>query len=235
MEVGEVLELDAAAGKTSWTAVTNSSRKASYSAPRTCGLAEPEVERVGEQGLVVGADVQCDGQGDLGRHARAGDQRQLADRDAHAVDAQVAEAEDALPVGDHDEANVLLRPVAEDLLDPAPALDGEVEAAGPAEDVAELLAGLADGGGVDQRHEVGGVRHQRLVVERLVVVLQRGQVDVPVEVGGLMTELEEDAAELVLLGIDAFGDQAGQAEASRSGSVNAVDLFRRGSRSMWMP
>src|SRR5262249_46595790 len=149
----------------------------------------------------------------MGRHAGAGGvQGQLADGDAHAVDAEVAQAEDALAVGDDDEADVLLRPVAEDVLDAAFAVDGEVKSAGPAEDVAELLTGLAAGGGVDEGDEVSGVGHQRLVVKRLIVVLEGGQVNVPLDVGGLAAELKEDAAELVLLGVDALGDEAGQAE-----------------------
>src|SRR5262249_27999340 len=162
----------------------------------------------GEQGFVVGADVQRDGQGELGRHAGAGGvQGQLPDGDAHAVDPQVAQPEDALAVGDHDEADVLLRPVPQDLPQPPTPLDGEVKAAGAAEDVPELWGGLAGGGGVDERQEGGGVRHQRLVVERLVVVLRGGQVDVAVEVGVFFAELEEAPPQLVLLGIDAFGDQ----------------------------
>ena len=49
------------------------------------------------------------GQAVLRRHAGAGGvERQLADRDAHAADAEIAEAQDALAVGHHDEAHVLV-------------------------------------------------------------------------------------------------------------------------------
>ena len=77
-------------------------------------LTQPEVERIGQQRFVVGTHIKSDGQRDLGRHAGAGGvERQLTDRDAHAVDTQVAQAEDALAVGDDREADIFLRPVAE--------------------------------------------------------------------------------------------------------------------------
>ena len=50
------------------------------------------------------------------------------------------------------------------------------------------------------------------VEQRLVVVLQSDEVDVPVEVGGLVAELVEDAPELDLLALDPVGQEAGQAE-----------------------
>ncbi len=49
--------------------------------------------------------------------ARAGRvQRELADRDAHAVGAQVAQAEDALAIRDDDDPGVLMRPVLQNFL-----------------------------------------------------------------------------------------------------------------------
>ena len=87
-----------------------------YSSPRTRVLAQAEVERVVEQSLVVRADIENDRQAVLRRHAGASRvERELADRDAHAAGAEIAQAEDALAVGHHDEAHVLFRPVAEDL------------------------------------------------------------------------------------------------------------------------
>ena len=88
-----------------------------------------------------------------GRHAGARRvQGQLADRDAHAVGAEVAEPEDALAVGDDDEADVVLGPVAQDLGQLPGPVGRQVEAARPAQDLVELLARLADGRRVDDRH-----------------------------------------------------------------------------------
>ena len=95
-------------------------RSASYSAPRSRGCAPADVEVVVEQRLVVGADVEADGQRLRGMDAGGrGVERELADGDAHAARALVAEAEDALVVGDHDEAHVLEGRVAEHLVDAA--------------------------------------------------------------------------------------------------------------------
>ena len=172
-------------------------------------MAEPEVEWVGQERFVVGAHVKSDGQRDLGGHAGAGGvKRQLAHGDAHAVDAQVAQAEDALAVGDNREADILLWPVAHQFLEAAAPIDGKVEAPRPAEDVAEVLACFAHGRRVDERHEVCRVGHQRFVIECFVVVLKRREVDVSLQVAGTLAELEEDAAKLVFLGVDAFGDEA---------------------------
>ena len=81
-----------------------------------------EVEHVVEQIsslLVPTSSVtgrQCFG----GMPAQARVERELADGDAHAVGAEIAQAEDALSVGDDDDADVLLGPVVEDLRDAAP-------------------------------------------------------------------------------------------------------------------
>src|SRR5262249_19264735 len=88
-------------------------------------LAQALIERVIEQDLIIRADVENDRQTILRRHAGAGGiERELADRDAHPASAEVAEAEDALAVGDDDEAHVLFRPIGEQLLQPTARADG---------------------------------------------------------------------------------------------------------------
>lgn len=77
-------------------------------------LAGAEIVGVGAQVLVRGADIEQDGQEHIRRHGGAGGvELQLADRDAHAVRTDVAEAEDAAAGRDADEAHVLLGPVAQ--------------------------------------------------------------------------------------------------------------------------
>src|SRR5438876_7119930 len=77
-------------------------------------LAQALIERVIEQNLIVRADVENDRQTVPRRHAGArGIERELADRDAHPAGAEVAETEDALAVGDHDEAHILFGPIGE--------------------------------------------------------------------------------------------------------------------------
>ena len=61
---------------------------------------------------------------------QGGVEGELADGDAHAVDAEVAEAEDALAVGDDNGAHVVLGPVLQDLVDVALVVDGDEKALG---------------------------------------------------------------------------------------------------------
>ena len=90
----------------------------------------------------------------------------------------VAEAEDALVVGDHDEADVALAEVAEALGDLAAVVGAEEQSARAAVDMAVLLAGQADGGRVDDRGQALEVLDQQPVEEDLVAVQQRNQADV---------------------------------------------------------
>src|SRR5207245_5479435 len=93
-------------------------------------LAQALIERIVEQNLIVRADVENDRQTVLRRHAGAGGiERELAERDAHPAGAKIAEAENALAVGDDDEADVLFRPLGEQLLEPAARGDGQIHGA----------------------------------------------------------------------------------------------------------
>ena len=88
--------------------------KAAYSRAAHAVLTEAEIERVFEQFSIVGADIEGDRQTISRWRAGAGGvERELADRDAHAADAEVAQAQNPLAVGDDDEADIFLRPVAE--------------------------------------------------------------------------------------------------------------------------
>lgn len=81
--------------------------------------------------MVVGADVQHDWQALVRIDARqSGVERQLADRNAHAVAAQVAETENSLAVRDHDRLDTRLGPVANDVVDVALVVDGDEQASG---------------------------------------------------------------------------------------------------------
>ena len=105
-----------------------------------------EVQRIGQQGRVVGADVERDRQRQRRMDAaRRGVQRELADRDGHPAGALVAEPEDPLVVGDHDQPDVVVRALPQQLGDPVAVGRRDPGAAGAPDDVAELLAGAPDG------------------------------------------------------------------------------------------
>ena len=98
---------------------------------RRTRLAQAQVQRIVQVLLVVGARHRgTSAAGIAAARRRCGIELQLADRDAHAVGAEVAQAEDAAAVGDADEPHVLLRPVPQHLLHVAAARDRKVHAAG---------------------------------------------------------------------------------------------------------
>src|SRR4030095_14313270 len=78
----------------------------------------------------------------------------LADGDAHAPRALIAQAEDALIVGGHHQPHVLPPRIAEDLVDPAPMVRCDPQPPRAPEDVTELLARLPHRRGVDDRQEL---------------------------------------------------------------------------------
>ena len=81
-------------------------------------VAPADIERIVEIFGVVGADIEQHGQRGRRIDAAAGRiERELADGDAHAAGALVAEAEDALAVGDDDDLGLVELRIAEDLPD----------------------------------------------------------------------------------------------------------------------
>ena len=95
-----------------------------------------EVQHVAPQFLVVRPDVERDRQTGVWMDTGAGGiEREFSNGNAHAVGAEVAKAEDSLTVGDDDDADVPLRPVAQDLPDASAILRRDVEALGFPRDV----------------------------------------------------------------------------------------------------
>ena len=211
--VGEILELDQRAGEHLLHRRDEFLDQRVVARAAQALLPQPDVERVVAQGLVVGADVEHHRQAAPRMHAGApGIERELADRDAHAVRAQVAQAEDALAVGDHDDADVALRPVAQHLRDLAAVVGADEQAARPLEDVAELLAGEADGRRVDERHDLVGMLGDDAEEQRLVAVVQRVQVDELLERARQAAQVREAALHLLVLGMHVRRQQPAQAE-----------------------
>ncbi len=195
-----------------------------------------DVERVVEPLVVVGADVEQDRQRRGRVDAAAGRvERELADRDAHAAGALVAQAEDALAVGDDDHLDLRRGGVLQDRVDVVALRIGDEQAARAAIDVAELLAGEADRRRVDDRHHLGQVVEQEPVEQRLVGVLELAQVDVPFEVGRLRAIglVRPDTCSSSVSSIG--GSRPSRPNVRRSSRVNAVPLFNRGRSSNRCP
>ncbi len=142
--IGEILELDHDAGEGLARRGDEFVDELVIGGTAQAPLAHADIVGVVQQRLVVGADIQHHRQAELRMDAGAGGiERQLADRNTHAVGAEVAEAEDALAVGDDDEFG-RVGPVAQKFGDAAAVAGCNEQAARPLEDVAEPLAGEAD-------------------------------------------------------------------------------------------
>ena len=89
-----------------------------------------DIERIGEAVGVVGADVEEDRQRRRRMQAGAGGvERELADRDAHAAGALVAEPEDALAVAHHDRLDLVEARMGENVRDPIAVRPAQEQAA----------------------------------------------------------------------------------------------------------
>ena len=176
-------------------------------------MAPAHVHRIVEQGLVVGADVESDRQR-IGRAdtATGGIQRQLADRNAHAADTLVAKAEDALAIGGHDHLDVVLGGAAQDVVHVLAIRVADEQPAMVAIDIGKLFARLAHGGGIDDRQHLLEVLLEQAEEQRLVVVLNGTQVDMPVEVVLAQPILTVGALGLLFDGLDVLRQQADQVE-----------------------
>ena len=141
-----------------------------------------EVDGIGEPLLVVGADIEQDGKRvDRMDSGAGGVESELADGDAHAAGALVAESENAFAVADDDDANVVMAAMVEDLVDAVAVWIAQEQAARLSPNGAETLAALAHGGRVDERQHLFDIAHQQGVEERLVRVLQVAQKSVLLE------------------------------------------------------
>ena len=179
-------------------------------------MAPTEVERIGQEPFVVGADVEQHRQ--RSRRVDATDravQRELADRDPHAARAEVTEAEDPLAVRHHDHVDigVVTQHVVEQV--------GDAIAVGPRQvqpvllpiDPRPLLAGEAHGRGVHDGQQLGEMPPQVRIEEHRVPLLQQPQEDVPAEVGALGAVLDVDPFELVVERLDHGREEPVQSEA----------------------
>ncbi|MEJ2273856.1 MAG: hypothetical protein P8Y01_04700 [Woeseiaceae bacterium] len=120
-------------------------------------------------------------------------QGKLADRDAHAIGAEIAKAENSLAVGHDDDAHVLVWPVLKNVADPALVVQGDIKPPRFPVKVLELLAGLAHGRRVDDGHHLLDVVHHDAVEQVLVAVLQCDQVKVLFEVRRFFPKVAENA------------------------------------------
>ncbi len=210
---GEVLELDDDAGKELLRGRDEFIDQRVIFVAAQARLGQAQVERVREEGRIVGANVEEHRQAGTGRDSRArGVERELADGDSHPARALIPEAQDSLAVGDDDDRHVAPWPVAQDLRDAAAVVGADEDAARALKDVPELLARETDRRRVDDRGHLVRIVHQDPEEQRLVAIVQRSQVDVLVEIRGLAAEILENAHDLLFLREDARRKEAAETE-----------------------
>jgi hypothetical protein len=114
------------------------------------------VQRVLTQRLVVGAQVECEGQSRVRLDTSTGRvQGQLAHGNAHAVHAEISETQNTGAVGQDGDVD-LVWPVVEDLAEVAAVAERQVHALGLCPDLVPSYAGLANGRGVYEGREFLG-------------------------------------------------------------------------------
>jgi hypothetical protein len=87
-----------------------------------------------------------------------------------------------LAVGHHDHVHVALRAVAQHFAEQFEVGVGHEKPPRPLVDLAEPLAGFANGRGVYDRHRLGDMVAQHPIKQSLVAILQPAQIDVLVEI-----------------------------------------------------
>ena len=125
--------------------------------------------------------------------------------------AEVAEAEDALSVGDNDKLG-RIRPVGQQFRNASAIIGANEHAAWPLEDQAEPLAGEAHRRGVDQRLDFIDVVADDAEEERLVAIVQRVERDVLFQVVGQATQIGHEARDLLVHREHVRGQQAAQSQ-----------------------
>ena len=138
-------------------------------------------------------------------------ERQLPGWDAHPADSLIAEPEDAFPVGDDDDGR-RPRVIPEDGIDLVALVVRDVETARATKDVRELLARFADDRRVDDRHHLVDVVVEETEEQRLVPVLQAGEVDIALERCRLDTIVLVHAGQLLVHGADGRRQEPVEAE-----------------------
>ena len=133
---------------------------------------------------------------------------ELADGDAHAAGALIAEAQDALAVRDDDEAHVLVGRLAQYVRDATAVVGRDPEAAAMAKHLAVHLAGPADRRRVDDREHLLEVLEDHAVVEDRVARLQIRQRDVFRERIRRVADVSDGARDLLFLRPNGAREQA---------------------------
>src|ERR1700730_3342641 len=170
--IGEILELDQHARERLWCSRNEFVNELVIRRAAYAFLAQADIVGIVQQRFVVGAHIQHHRKTKLWMYSGTGGiKRELPDRNAHTVGAEIAEAQDALAVGHHDELH-RIRPVAQKFGDTPTIVGSNEQATRPLEDVAEPLAGKAYRRGIDERLDFIDVVAHDPEEQRLIAIVQ---------------------------------------------------------------
>ena len=210
--VGEILKLDQYAGEHGARRRNKFVDERVISRPAQPLLAQPDIIGIVQQRLVVGADIKHHRQAELGMNTGTGCiEREFADRNSHAVGAEIAEAEDPLAIGNDDQLR-RVRPIGQQVTNTAPVVGADEQSARPLENVAEPLAGEPDRRRVNERLDLVDIVADNAKEQRLVAIMQRVERHVFLEVIRQPAQVGHNARGLLLHREDVGRQQAAQAE-----------------------
>ncbi len=214
MQLGEVLPLQQHAGEPLAERIDERVDEFVVLGAADALVPPTEIERIRQQRFVVGADVEHHRQRS-GRIEPTGSrvQRELADRNPHASDAEVAEAEHPFTIGDHHDVDVEIADgVVEQFLHAIALRPRQEQPPLAAVDPRPLLTSQADGRCVHDRQQLGEMPFDERVEQHGIAVLQCAQEDMATQVRLLGRVLVFDALELRVEVLHHWWEQAVETE-----------------------
>ena len=193
-------------------------------------MPQPDVVGILQKVFVIRADIEDHRKADFRVDARTGGiQRKFTDRNAHSVRAEIAKAENAFAISNNDELRGE-RPIAEQLRNMTPVLCANEQSTGPLENVPEALTGEADGRRIDYGLDFVDVVDDYSKEERFVAIVQGIKRDIFLKVVRPIRRFVITRAACSSSVSTCAGSRPRNPNALRSLSLNAVPLFRSGSR-----
>src|SRR5208283_831690 len=178
-------------------------------------VAPAEVLMIAEPFRIVGSHIQQDGQSPFGTNPT--DERiqgKLADRNAHSSHALITDAQNTFAVGDDNYVNVRIGTISQDRRNRITQRVRDEQAARSPVDVTELFAREPDHRRVHYGGHFFNVVEQKPVEKDFVSVLQRAQVDMPLQVVVLSLVSLVGADYLLLDALDMRRQKSVQTESS---------------------
>ncbi|EKD39201.1 MAG: hypothetical protein ACD_75C00476G0001 [uncultured bacterium] len=211
--IGKVFELDHASGKDFLNGHDKFFNQLFVFFTAYPRVFQADIQGVVEQYFVVGADIDGNRQAERRMNpATGGVEGEFANRNPHAVGAQIAEAENTLAIGNDNYADILPMPVAKKIADAAFIFRGNVDTAGPAEDMSVLETCQTYRRGIDNWHQFFDIIDKNPIKKRFVAILQAGEKNVTLHIRGFLAKIPQYPLNLFIQAVDPGRQQPTQSE-----------------------